>query len=73
MKLAKKVLEHGPVEAALIPKIIVQHGLIRMGGSGDFLRAGSSHSLGGKVLLGGGQDTARRGGVLSFPASSWHV
>ncbi len=58
MKLPEKIFEHGAVQAALVAKVVVKHGLIRVRRRGNLLGARPGHSLGGKMPLGGGQNAA---------------
>ena len=73
MKLPEKIFEHGAVQAAFVAKIVVEHRFVGVRRRGNFLRARPRHSLGGEMLLGGGQDAPRRRRILHFSASSWHV
>ena len=68
-ELAKEIFKNGAMEAALVPKVVVEHRLIGMGVGGDFVGASAGHTLGGKMALGGGEDAPRRGRVLDFSAS----
>ena len=61
------------MKAALIPKIVVKHGLIRASGGGDFVGASAGHSFRREMLLGSGQNSPRCRRVFHFFSSSTHV
>ena len=65
-KLAEEIFEHGAVQSAFVAEIVVEHGLVRVRGRRDFFGAGAGHSLGGEMLLGGGQNSPGRPGFSTF-------
>ncbi len=72
-KLPQEIFHHGAMQAPLVPEVIVEHGLIGMGGGGDFFGSRAGHALRGKVLFRRGQDAARGQRVFNFFASCSHL
>ena len=63
-KLTEQILQHGAMQAPLISKIVVEHGLIRVRCGRNFFRARAGHALRGEMLFRGGKNSPRGGRVL---------
>ena len=72
VELAEKIFQNGAMQTALVAEIIIKHGLIGVSRGGNLLGARPGHPFGREVALGGSQDPARGGGVLSFAAPAFH-